>query len=132
LIAKRVKKAVANKGEQIIRKGEQLGWGVVLSFLVHILLVAVIVFWPGLTSSSRREFVPTYNVNLVAAPKLEAGPPAAAPKRASAPQFKPKPKPKPQPKAAPKPKVKIETAPKPKPKPKTVSKPKPRPGPRGR
>ena len=126
MIAKRVKKAVAKKGERIIHKGEQLGWGVVLSSLVHVLLVAVIVLWPGLTSSNRRDFVPTYNVNLVAAPKLETGPPAAAPKRASAPQFKPQPKPKPQPQ--PKPKVKIEA--KPKPKPKAVVKPKPKPKPK--
>ena len=98
MIAKRAKNAATEKGGKIasrkvlpIRKGEQLGWGVGLSFAVHLLLVLVVVFWPGLTSSSRRQFLPTYNVSLVSAPKLQTSAPAEGPKNLSAPKPEPKP-----------------------------------------
>ena len=63
--------------------GEQLGWGAALSFGLHLLLVAAVLFWPGFGSSRRQIFAPVYRVNLVGAPNLPPGPPAAAPPKAN-------------------------------------------------
>jgi TonB family protein len=75
---------------------------------LHLLLVAVVVLWPGWGHSRREVFTPTYQVNLVGAPKLAPAKPKAPP----APPPKPAPKPKPEPE----PKPKAEPAPKPEPK----------------
>lgn len=92
------------------RRGEQLGWALAVSLGVHLLLVAVLVFWRAWGPSKRELFAPVYQVQLVGAPALPPGPAAAPP--APAP---PKPEP-PAPKPEPKPEVK--TPPKPEPKPK--------------
>jgi colicin import membrane protein len=90
----------------IPESGGQIGWGVLVSLGVHLLLVAVLMFWPGWGFNKREIFAPVYNVNLVGGPPKLAppAPPAAkpaakpAPKPAAKPVAKAKPKPKPEPK----------------------------------
>jgi colicin import membrane protein len=88
----------------IPESGGQLGWGVLVSFAAHLLLVSFLMFWPGWGFNKRQMFTPAYNVNLV------AGPPKLAPPAPPAAKTKPKPKAKPvaKPKPAPKPKPKKE------------------------
>ncbi|MGD9123949.1 MAG: energy transducer TonB [Desulfarculaceae bacterium] len=84
---------------------DQIGWGVLLSLGLHLLLVAVLMFWPGFMNK-RQIFAPVYQVNLVGAPRLPVAPspaPQPAPGKAKdKPALKPpaKPKPKPKPKEA--------------------------------
>ena len=98
------------------RPGDQLGWGLGLSLGLHFLIVAVIIFWPGLGSGSKRHtFKPVYQVKLVGSPHLPPGPVARA--KASKPTAQPKSAPKkpvtkavavqPKPKPSPKPKEAI-------------------------
>jgi colicin import membrane protein len=90
----------------IPESSEQLGWGFLVSLGVHLLLVALIMFWPGWGFNKREIFTPVYNVNLVGGPPRLAppAPPAAKPtpkpkaKPTAKPVAKPKPAPKPQPK----------------------------------
>ncbi|MFZ5584433.1 MAG: hypothetical protein ACOZHQ_00740, partial [Thermodesulfobacteriota bacterium] len=76
------------------RRGEQLGWALAVSLGVHLLLVAVLVFWRAWGPSKRELFAPVYQVQLVGAPALPPGPAAAPPAPAPAP---PKPEPPGQP-----------------------------------
>lgn len=86
-----------------------------VSLGLHLLLVAVLIFWRAWGPSKREIFAPVYQVQLVGAPHLPAGaPPAPAP---------PKPTPKPEPPAPAPPKPK----PEPKPEPKVEPKPAPKP-----
>ncbi len=106
--------------------GEQLGWALAASLGVHLLLLAVVIFWRSWGPSKAELFAPAYQVQLVGMP----GPPAAAPKgppahkpAPPAPKAEPKPappapKPEPKPKAEPKPAPKPKAEPKPEPKPK--------------
>jgi TonB family protein len=97
--------------------GDQIGWGLGLSLGLHLLIVAVIIFWPGLGSSSKSQvFKPVYQVKLVGSPNLPPGPVVQA--KAEKPLTKPAPKPAP-PKL-----VKKAVAPEPKPAPKPSPKPK--------
>jgi TonB family protein len=93
------------------RGQDQMGWGLAVSAGLHLLLVAVVVLWPGWGHSRREVFTPTYQVNLVGAAKLAKPEPKAPP----APPPKPAPQPK-KPEPAPEPKAKAEPAPAPKPK----------------
>lgn len=89
--------------------GEQLGWGILVSLGVHLLIIVMLVFWPGWGPSRREIFAPVYNVNLVGGPpRLPAPAPAPAPKPAAKPAAKPEPKPVAKPKPAPKPEPKKE------------------------
>lgn len=73
--------------------GEQLGWGVLVSLGLHLLLLALLVFWPGWGPTRRQIFAPVYNVNLVGAPpRLSAPRPRPAPPATAKPKPKPKPK----------------------------------------
>jgi TonB family protein len=80
---------------------DQLGWGVLVSLGLHVLLVAALVLWPGWHASRRITFAPVYSVRLVGPPRLPA---PAAPKPKPAVRVKPKPKsparPAPRPKPA--------------------------------
>lgn len=92
--------------------GEQVGWGLLLSLGLHLLLALFIILWPGLGKSRRQSFAPVYRVNLVGAPRL-------APPRAAAPPAAPKPAARPAAvKPQPRPKPRVRTRPKPSPKPK--------------
>jgi colicin import membrane protein len=88
----------------IPESGGQLGWGVLVSFGVHLLLVAFLMFWPGWGFSKRQMFAPAYNVNLVGGPPKLAPPAPPAAKPAAKPKAKPVAKPKPKPAPKPKPK----------------------------
>lgn len=93
------------------QEGEQLGWGVLVSLGVHLLIILMLVFWPGWGPSRREIFAPVYNVNLVGGPPRLPAPapaPAPAPKPAPKPAAKPEPKPAAKPKPAPKPEPKKE------------------------
>jgi TonB family protein len=92
----------------IPESGGQLGWGVLVSLGVHLLLVAFLMFWPGWGFSKRQMFAPVYNVNLVGGPPRLAPPAPPAAKPAAKPTAKPKAKPVAKPKPAPKPKPKKE------------------------
>lgn len=82
----------------IPERGEQMGWGVLVSLSAHLLLVALLMFWPGWGFNKREMFAPVYNVNLVGGPPKLAPPAPPAP-----PAAKPAPKPKAKPVAKPKP-----------------------------
>ena len=71
-------------------EGEQVAWAVGVSLGLHLVLVAVLAFWPGWRFSRPKVFAPVYNVTLVSPGVLARPIPAA-----------PKPAPKPAPKAAP-------------------------------
>ncbi len=86
----------------IPERGGQLGWGVLVSMSAHLLLVALLMFWPGWGFNKRQMFVPVYNVNLVGGPPKLAPPAPPAAKPASKPKAKPVAKPKPAPKPKPK------------------------------
>lgn len=88
---------------------DQTGWGVLVSIMAHGLLVAAVLFWPSFGMSRREIFAPTYQVQLVGAPRLPAARPAAPPpakKTQPAAVQKPRPAPKPKPQPKPKPKAK--------------------------
>lgn len=89
---------------QITESSEQLGWGVLVSLGVHLLLVAFIMFWPGWGFNKREIFAPVYNVNLVGGPPRLAPPAPPAAKPAAKPVAKPAPKPVAKPKPKPEPK----------------------------
>jgi colicin import membrane protein len=120
------------------RVGEQLGWGLGLSFLLHILLVLGVIYGPALIPvTSKRVIIPVYNVSLVGAPRLAAGTPggkktgskvrpAAKPKPKPKARVKKSPKAKPVAKKATKPKAKKLAAKRTRPKPKPKARPKPR------
>ena len=99
--------------------GEQLGWALAASLGVHLLLLAVVIFWRSWGPSKAELFAPAYQVQLVGMP----GPPAAAPKgppahkpAPPAPKAEPKPEPKPKEAIATKPEE-VKKRPEPKPKP---------------
>lgn len=105
--------------------GEQLGWALAASLGVHLLLLAVVIFWRAWGPSKAELFAPTYQVQLVGMPGL----PQAAPAAKAPPAHKPAPPaPKPEPPAPkPEPKPEVKEAPKPEPKPKAEPKPEPKP-----
>jgi colicin import membrane protein len=82
--------------------GEQLGWAIVVSLGLHVLLVGALALWPGWRLTKPRSFAPVYNVSLVSpsvlapapalAPKPQAAPVKPAPRPALAPVVKPSPK----------------------------------------
>ena len=84
--------------------GDQFGWGTALSFGLHVLLVAAVLFWPGFGSSRREMFAPVYRVNLVGAPRLPPGPPAVKKQTAKSTKAVPAKKAAPPKKVAPPPK----------------------------
>ncbi len=98
-------------------EGEQVAWAVGVSLGLHLVLVAVLAFWPGWRFSRPKVFAPVYNVTLVSPGVLARPIPAA-----------PKPAPKPAPKAAPlKPAIRPAPAAKPEPKKEAVALPKDKP-----
>lgn len=87
---------------------DQLGFGLLLSIGLHVLLGVLIIFWPGFGSSKYQLYAPAYRVNLVGPPKLPSRAPASRPvakrarPKAKPTAAKPKARPKPKPKAKPK------------------------------
>ncbi|RJX28686.1 MAG: TonB C-terminal domain-containing protein [Desulfarculus sp.] len=82
---------------------EQVGLAVALSLGLHLVMIAVLAFWPGWGPSRRQIFAPAYNVSLVS-PQVFTRPapaaPAAKPAAKPAPAARPRPAPKPAPKEA--------------------------------
>ncbi|MEW5912988.1 MAG: energy transducer TonB [Thermodesulfobacteriota bacterium] len=84
---------------------EQLGLAVAFSLGLHLVLVAVLAFWPGWGPSRRQIIAPAYSVSLVSPQVLmrpQPAAPAAKPAARPAPVARPRPaaKPKPAPKEA--------------------------------
>ncbi|MBU1276781.1 MAG: cell envelope integrity protein TolA [Proteobacteria bacterium] len=79
--------------------GEQVAWAIGVSLGLHLLLLAVLAFWPGWRFSRPKVFAPVYNVALVSPAVLARPAPAPpAPKAAPAPRTAPVPVAKPEPK----------------------------------
>lgn len=80
--------------------GDQVAWAIGVSLGLHLLLLAVLAFWPGWRFSRPKVFAPVYNVTLVS-PAVLARPAPAPPAPKAAPA---KPTPRPAPVAKPEPK----------------------------
>ncbi len=63
------------------KSGDQIGWGIIISGALHLMLVAVIVLWPAWSPSKQLRLAGSYQVSLVSAPLIQTQAMATAPAR---------------------------------------------------